>query len=56
MTASTIETAGHGEAHGAEEPSYLAAKKGLMSWIFTVDHKRIGVMYLASIGLFFLIG
>ncbi|HUF55176.1 MAG TPA: cbb3-type cytochrome c oxidase subunit I, partial [Thermohalobaculum sp.] len=29
---------------------------GLMSWITTVDHKRIGVMYFVSAFVFFLIG
>ena len=28
----------------------------IFSWIFTVDHKRIGVMYLWTIGFFFLVG
>jgi len=36
--------------------SYLTAKPGLWSWIVTVDHKRIGVMYLVSILSFFLVG
>jgi cytochrome c oxidase subunit 1 len=36
-------------------PSYLSGG-GLMSWIFTLDHKRIGVMYLGGILLFFLLG
>src|SRR6056297_1421055 len=35
---------------------YLNAEKGLWSWLTTVDHKRIGLMYLGSIALFFLIG
>jgi cytochrome c oxidase subunit 1 len=35
---------------------YLNAKKGLMSWLFTIDHKRIGVMYLATVLTFFLAG
>ena len=33
---------------------YLNAASGLKSWLFTVDHKRIGLMYLASIIFFFL--
>ncbi len=33
----------------AEESNYLNAKPGLMSWLTTLDHKRIGVMYLISI-------
>ena len=40
----------------AEEPSYLWAKPGLWSWLTTVDHKRIGVMYLAGILSMFFAG
>ncbi len=29
--------------------NYLTATRGWKSWIFTLDHKRIGVMYLVSI-------
>ena len=39
----------------AREPSYLVAKKGLASWLVTVDHKRIGLMYLAATLFFFLV-
>jgi cytochrome c oxidase subunit 1 len=30
--------------------------KGILSWLLTTDHKRIGIMYLYSIGAFFLVG
>jgi len=40
----------------AHEPDYLNAKTGIGNWIYTVDHKRLGIMYLASILLFFAIG
>ncbi|MBN8613765.1 MAG: cytochrome c oxidase subunit I [Deltaproteobacteria bacterium] len=40
----------------AHEPDYLNAKTGIGSWIYTVDHKRLGIMYLASILMFFAIG
>jgi cytochrome c oxidase subunit 1 len=36
--------------------NYLNATKGLKSWLLTVDHKRIGLMYLCSVGLFFFVG
>ena len=36
--------------------SYLDAEKGILSWLLTVDHKRIGVMYLASTLAAFLVG
>jgi len=29
---------------------------GIASWIFSTDHKRIGILYLASISIFFLVG
>jgi cytochrome c oxidase subunit 1 len=36
--------------------NYLNHEKGIKSWLLTVDHKRIGLMYLASVLTFFLIG
>jgi cytochrome c oxidase subunit 1 len=31
------------------EPDFLHVTKGLKSWLFTLDHKRIGMMYLFGI-------
>lgn len=36
--------------------NYLNVSKGIKSWLFTIDHKRIGLMYLASVVLFFFVG
>ena len=36
--------------------NYLTDGRGLRSWLCTLDHKRIGVMYLVGILLCFLIG
>src|SRR5690349_21161004 len=36
--------------------SYLRAGYSLRSWVFTTDHKRIAILYLISITLFFFIG
>jgi cytochrome c oxidase subunit 1 len=33
--------------------NYLNHPKGIMSWLLTLDHKRIGLMYLVS-GILFL--
>ncbi|RPI15288.1 MAG: cytochrome c oxidase subunit I [Ignavibacteriae bacterium] len=33
---------------------YEGKHKGIMSWLLTTDHKRIGIMYLAAIVVFFL--
>ncbi len=52
MTTTTGDLAPGHDHHG----SYLTAQKGLASWIFTLDHKRIGLMYLVSILFFFLVG
>ena len=38
------------------EPNYLTEEKTLSSWLFTHDHKRIALLYLFSITVFFVIG
>lgn len=35
---------------------YQGMKKGLFGWIFSIDHKRIGLMYLVSMIVFFAVG
>ncbi len=42
----------HSENRG---PSYLVAKRGLSTWLYTLDHKRIGLMYLVATMFFFLV-
>jgi cytochrome c oxidase subunit 1 len=44
------------DAHGDPDAMYLDAKKGIGSWLFTLDHKRIGLMYLTMVSLAFLAG
>jgi cytochrome c oxidase subunit I len=36
--------------------NYLNASYGIRSWLLTVDHKRIGILYLISITFMFMIG
>ncbi len=38
------------------EDNYLTHDKGILSWIFTLDHKRIGLMYLVSVLVSFALG
>lgn len=47
------------ETKKIEYLSYLEHKgkyKGIFSWIFATDHKKIGLLYLYAITLFFLVG
>ena len=44
------------DSHGDPDAPYLTAKRGIMSWVYTVDHKRIGLMYLTMVSLAFLAG
>ncbi len=49
----TPHISGHADHHDVD---YLHDGKGLRSWLTTVDHKRIGVMYLWSILFMFFLG
>ncbi len=45
--------------HNGKEPSYLEYKgrgRGLKSWITSTDHKRIGILYLVSLLIFYAAG
>jgi len=39
-----------------EKNNYLNCEKGLKSWLLTLDHKRIGLLYLITLLLAFVIG
>jgi cytochrome c oxidase subunit 1 len=43
-------------APAPQRENYLNADYGWKSWLFTVDHKRIAILYLISITLFFFLG
>ena len=38
------------------QASFLNYPRGIKSWLFTLDHKRIGLMYLIAIMFFFFVG
>ena len=40
----------------AEKPNYLTAEHGLKSWLLTLDHKRIALLYLFGVSAFFVLG
>jgi len=44
------------ETMTAPPADYMNAEYGIKSWLFTRDHKRIALLYLASVSLFFLLG
>ncbi|MFL6415298.1 MAG: cbb3-type cytochrome c oxidase subunit I, partial [Bryobacteraceae bacterium] len=41
--------------HSVKE-TYLNKEQGLLSWLLTTDHKRIGILYTISITFFFFLG
>src|SRR3979411_1064913 len=43
-------------AHEMPREHYLNATYGIRSWLLTTDHKRIALLYLASVTFFFFIG
>ena len=52
VDSASVKTNGH-------EPSYLKFKgkhSGFLGWVLSTDHKRIGVLYLISLSVFFLVG
>jgi cytochrome c oxidase subunit I len=44
------------EAPAESRVNYLNATYGIKSWLLTLDHKRIGLLYLGSITLMFFVG
>src|SRR3954452_10848443 len=45
-----------GEVEAQPRPNYLTAGQSVRSWLLTTDHKRIGLLYMVSITLFFFVG
>ncbi len=56
MSAVAVPT--HTEAPAREMPreNYLNDGYGIKSWLLTLDHKRIGLLYMVSVSIFFLLG
>ena len=43
-------------SRGTQPDNYLTHSRGIATWLFTLDHKRIGVMYLLSVLTAFFLG
>ena len=44
----------HGASHNYLENT--GKHKGILAWLLTTDHKRIGILYMISIFTFFAVG
>src|SRR4051795_11345930 len=49
-------TLGEMRGGGGERENYLTSDYGIWSWLLTTDHKRIALLYMVSITLFFFVG
>jgi cytochrome c oxidase subunit 1 len=56
MSTTTIDDTPFIEPAGRERRNYLNDEYGVLSWLLTKDHKRIAVMYLISVSVFFIVG
>ncbi len=56
MSTSSLMPAGAAPVIATERETYLNNGYGWKSWLFTIDHKRIAILYLVSISFFFAIG
>src|SRR2546421_13096137 len=57
MSAIAPPITGNGSGYAPDQPkNYLNAQHSISSWLFTLDHKRIAILYLVSISFFFGIG
>ena len=50
-----MSTPNHASVH-TEEENYLTNETTIQSWLLTKDHKRIALLYLLSVTLFFTVG
>ncbi len=57
MSTATLDVHAHdAPVPGAERKNYLNVDHSVKSWLLTVDHKRIAILYLISITLMFFVG
>jgi cytochrome c oxidase subunit 1 len=56
MTSTTVDEAPFIEPSTRERRNYLNDEYGVLSWLLTKDHKRIAILYLISVTIFFIVG
>jgi cytochrome c oxidase subunit 1 len=56
MSAATIVSLPDQATARIPKDNYLTRENGILSWLLTQDHKRIGILYLISMTFFFFIG
>jgi cytochrome c oxidase subunit I len=56
MSVTTVERVPPGEAPASVAPNYLTVENTIASWLLTKDHKRIALLFFASITFFFFVG
>ena len=56
MTSTTIEDAPFIEPSTKTRRNYLNDEYGVLSWLLTRDHKRIAILYLVAVSVFFFVG
>jgi cytochrome c oxidase subunit 1 len=56
MSTTIIDEAPYVEPSTRERRNYLNDEYGVLSWLLTKDHKRIAVLYLFSVTVFFIVG
>jgi cytochrome c oxidase subunit 1 len=56
MTSTTIDDAPFIEPSARERRNYINDEYGVLSWLLTRDHKRIAILYLFSVTIFFVVG
>ncbi len=52
----TANSGAHGHSKSDGSVNYINEFAGIKSWLTTLDHKRIGLMYMISVMTFFLVG
>ena len=56
MSTATLDTHAHDAPPSSGRTNYLNVDHSVKSWLLTVDHKRIAILYLISITLMFFVG